>query len=138
MLVVGPLAYERGTATVLYRGERLQIDRRSFAVLIALLEAGGRPVSKYRLLETAWPGQIVHENSLAKAISRLRAALGEDGALIRSIYGEGYCLLPPDPVAAPLAATRGDAGRLASAPAFQARLIHWLAFLSGSVRALLR
>src|SRR3546814_9490981 len=45
-----------------------------------------------RLLEAGWPGRVVHENSLAKAIGRLRKALGADGEALETVHGYGYRL----------------------------------------------
>ena len=61
-------------------------------MLLALLRHAGEIVTKDELLEAGWPGRVVSENSLAKAISRLRQALGEDGDAIRVVHGYGYRL----------------------------------------------
>jgi DNA-binding response OmpR family regulator len=87
-------------------GRTTQLDRSSQAVLTLLLRHAGSPVGKERLLEAGWPATIVHENSLAKAIGRLRDALGEDGDLLKAVYGIGYkldagILARSDTVAAP-------------------------------------
>jgi DNA-binding response OmpR family regulator len=73
-------------------GRMTQLDRSSQAVLTLLLRHAAAPVSKERLLEAGWPATIVHENSLAKAIGRLRDALGDDGDLLKAVYGIGYKL----------------------------------------------
>ncbi|WP_162247654.1 winged helix-turn-helix domain-containing protein [Lysobacter sp. Root494] len=70
----------------------VDLDRSSYDVLLALLRHAGEVVTKDELLEAGWPGRVVSENSLAKAISRLRQALGEDGDLIRVVHGYGYRL----------------------------------------------
>jgi DNA-binding response OmpR family regulator len=84
-------------------GRTTELDRSCRAVLSLLLDNVGAPVSKERLLEAGWPQTIVHENSLAKAVGRLREALGEAGALLKAVYGIGYKLdaeiLAPAPAA---------------------------------------
>ncbi|MGL6290731.1 MAG: winged helix-turn-helix domain-containing protein [Silanimonas sp.] len=74
------------------RGRQLlALDRSSYEVLLALLLRAGQVLSKDDLLEAAWPGRVVSENSLAKAISRLRRELGDDaGAPLQSVHGYGY------------------------------------------------
>lgn len=70
----------------------IEIDRSSYDVLLALLRHAGEVVTKEELLEAGWPGRFVSENSLAKAISRLRLLLGADAASIRAVHGYGYRL----------------------------------------------
>ena len=73
-------------------GRTTVLDRSSRAIFLRLLESAGRPVSKTELLEAGWPDIIVHENSLAKAIGRIRTAMGEDSSLLKVVYGVGYQL----------------------------------------------
>ena len=84
-------------------GRTTELDRSCQAVLTLLLENAGAPVSKERLLEAGWPHTIVHENSLAKAVGRLREALGEAGESLKAVYGIGYkldaAILAPAPSA---------------------------------------
>jgi TolB-like protein/tetratricopeptide (TPR) repeat protein len=55
----------------------------------------GEVVLKAQLLEAGWPGRVVSENSLAKAIGRLRQALGDpDGEVLATVHGYGYRLVP--------------------------------------------
>lgn len=70
----------------------IELDRSGCAILSLLLQNAGTPVAKTRLLEVGWPATIVHENSLAKAIGRLREALGESAACLKAVYGVGYKL----------------------------------------------
>lgn len=95
-----------------------QLDRSAAAILHILWASAGQPVSKDILLEAGWPGRIIHENSLAKAISRIRGALAaQEGYVLRAVYGQGYKLecpapAPPPADAEPEARTRpeGSAG----------------------------
>ncbi len=75
-------------------GQPQALDRSSLQVLRHLLEHAGEVVTKDELLDAGWPGRVVAENSLAKAVSRLRAALGE-AAGIRAVHGYGYRLACP-------------------------------------------
>ena len=71
-------------------GRPIRIGGRAFAVLMALIEARGTPVGKDALMERVWPGRIVEENNLQAHVSALRAALGPNRDLIRTVSGRGY------------------------------------------------
>jgi DNA-binding response OmpR family regulator len=90
------VSFDAGQRTLVVKGERLLLDGRSALVLQALIDRFGEIVSKDALLEAAWPGRLVHENSLARAISRLRSALGGSGLAINAAYGFGYSLGPAE------------------------------------------
>jgi DNA-binding response OmpR family regulator len=72
--------------------QRTVLDKRSCSVFAALAERLGHCVSKEELLRAAWPNQLVHENTLAKAISKLRRAIRGSGLEIVAAYGVGYIL----------------------------------------------
>lgn len=91
----GHVLFDETGGKLAINGQAVEIDRNCAALLAALLRRAGEPLGKDELLEIGWPGRIVHENSLAKAISRLRQALGEDGARVEAVYGSGYRLTGP-------------------------------------------
>jgi TolB-like protein len=67
---------------------------KSFELLAVLLEHAGSPVTKETLLARVWSGASVEENSIAKAISEVRRALGErprSSRFVRTLSGQGYC-----------------------------------------------
>jgi len=78
--------------TVLLSGQSLDVDRAGFLILLTLARHAGETVSKETLLTAAWPDRIVSENTLAKAISRLRTLMGDERELIRVVHGYGYRL----------------------------------------------
>ena len=88
----GHVEYDEANGRLLVSGQAVELDRNCRALLSLLLREAGSEVDKERLLEAGWPNRIVHENSLAKAIGRLRQALGEDGDRLETIYGLGYRL----------------------------------------------
>jgi TolB-like protein/DNA-binding winged helix-turn-helix (wHTH) protein len=57
-------------------GAPVMLGRRGIALLEALLDADGRPVSKQELLAHAWPGVLVEEANLSVQIAALRKTLG--------------------------------------------------------------
>jgi predicted ATPase/DNA-binding winged helix-turn-helix (wHTH) protein len=71
-------------------GAPVKLGGRAFDILMALIEARGTVVSKDQLMATVWPDRVVEENNLQWQISSLRAALGPDRHLIRTIPGRGY------------------------------------------------
>lgn len=88
----GQVEFDATRGRLSVAGRRLTLDRPCAAILATLLREAGKDVDKDRLLEAGWPGRLVHENSLAKAIGRLRQALGEDGRALETVHGYGYRL----------------------------------------------
>ena len=86
------LEFDLKQRTLSVSGRKVLLDARSAVVFHTLAASAGELVSKDVLLATVWPGQIVNENSLAKCISRLRAALVGSGLVITAAYGFGYTL----------------------------------------------
>lgn len=97
-------------------GVVIPLDRACVEILVYLLGHAGEVVTKDELLETAWPNRVVGENSLNKAIGRIRAALQDQGhQFVRTVHGYGYrfagsvayleksaAIVPPEVAAAPL------------------------------------
>ncbi|MEL7739741.1 tetratricopeptide repeat protein [Citromicrobium bathyomarinum] len=88
----GESSFDAASGRLRVAGVDTPLDRTGSAILGRLIEDLGEPVGKDDLLAAGWPGRIVHENSLAKAIGRLRRALGDDAEAIVAVYGSGYCL----------------------------------------------
>ncbi len=79
-------------ALQLSRGaETLHLERKPLQLLRCLLERAGEVVSKTDLHQLVWPGRVLSESVLTKAMARLRQALGPDAAqIVRTIHGYGY------------------------------------------------
>jgi predicted ATPase/DNA-binding winged helix-turn-helix (wHTH) protein len=75
---------------LLAEGQPIKLGGRAFDVLMALIEARGAVVGKDALMARVWPDRIVEENSLQAQISALRAALGTERELIRTVARRGY------------------------------------------------
>src|ERR1700720_2786183 len=71
-------------------GKPIRLGGRAFDILMALIEARGAVVTKDALTKQVWSGRVVEENNLQSHISALRAALGPDRDLIRTVSGRGY------------------------------------------------
>ena len=94
-------------------------------VLVRLVESAGRVVSKDALVEDAWQGLAVTDNTIVQTVRRLRQTLGEqpDGrSYLETSVRQGYRFVAS--VERGLMAPSGDGGRAALAP--------YLAFADGS------
>jgi non-specific serine/threonine protein kinase len=68
----------------------IELGSRAFDVLLTLIEAEGKLVTKDELLSRVWPGTVVDEHNISVHISMIRRALGEDRNLIVTDSGRGY------------------------------------------------
>jgi predicted ATPase/DNA-binding winged helix-turn-helix (wHTH) protein len=75
---------------LLVDGQPAKLGGRAFDVLMALIEARGAVVTKNVLMAQVWPDRVVEENNLQIQVSVLRAVLGADRDLIRTVSGRGY------------------------------------------------
>jgi DNA-binding response OmpR family regulator len=99
----GGIIFDAGHGRVWRAGRTVELDRPTAAILRTLVAEADSDIDKDRLLEVGWPNRVVHENSLAKAISRLRHVLGNDGASLKTVHGYGYRLTAaPAPAEWPL------------------------------------
>src|SRR5260370_9834559 len=68
----GPFRLD-AAAGILFRGaEPVALGQRAIALLQILVEGGGNPISKDRLIEGAWPGLAIEESNLPVQIAALR------------------------------------------------------------------
>ena len=88
----GPFELDEAGRAVMCARQEVQLQPRVFDLLAYLLHNRGRVVSKDELLEAIWPGVIVTDNSLQRAISTLRAVLRKGGMdnAVRNLPGKGY------------------------------------------------
>ena len=100
--LLGPFRLD-GEAQILFRGaEPVVLGKRAVAVLYALVDQPGIPVSKDALIEAAWPGLAVGENNLAVQIASLRRVLGEAPGgerWIETLPRRGYRFVGPSRIA---------------------------------------
>jgi Tol biopolymer transport system component/DNA-binding winged helix-turn-helix (wHTH) protein len=74
-------------------GQPVQLTSKAFDLLIALIESGGREITKGELFERVWPNQMIEDANLTVTMSHLRKALGEKAGerrFIVTIPGRGY------------------------------------------------
>ncbi len=95
VLELGGLALNPATHEVFLNGVPVALSTREFALLHALLEHPGRPLSRARLEERLYGwGQEVESNAVEVHVHALRRKLGADW--IRTLRGVGY-MVPRQP-----------------------------------------
>src|SRR6476469_5625072 len=86
-------------AGILFRGaEPVALGQRAIALLQILVEGGGNPISKDRLIESAWPGLAIEESKLAVQIAALRRVFAEEpggDSWIKTLPRRGYRYVGP-------------------------------------------
>ncbi len=78
--------------------KEVHLEPRVMSVLVYLAENAGRVVGKDELLREVWQGTFVEEIAVARSVSDLRRALGDDTqhpTFIETIPKRGYRLLAP-------------------------------------------
>jgi DNA-binding winged helix-turn-helix (wHTH) protein len=84
--------------------ELVHLTPKAFELLLVLLSARPRAVSKEELQEQLWPETFVSDTNLKMLASTLRSALGDDArdpTWIRTVYGFGYAFPSADVVDLP-------------------------------------
>ncbi len=89
LLLHGDIAVDPAGRTVRRAGEQVDVSPREFAVLLVLLEARGRVLSRAQLEERLYSwGTAIESNAIEVHIHHLRRKLGS--ALIQTMRGVGY------------------------------------------------
>ncbi len=89
----GPFVLDENLYVLFRDGERIELRRQVFDLLLYLVENHGRLVTKSECLEHICAGRAVVENTLSQCIAKVRRALGETGQeqrMLRTEYGEGF------------------------------------------------
>jgi TolB-like protein/DNA-binding winged helix-turn-helix (wHTH) protein/Flp pilus assembly protein TadD len=69
---------------------------KSFEMLIYFITNAGRLLPKEELMQAAWPGVFVTDDSLVQCVKEIRRAVGDgEQALIKTIPGRGYIFALP-------------------------------------------
>ena len=90
----GDLRLDPATLTVHWKGRIVDLPRREFALLRALIEQPGRILTRDALQQALYGwDEDVASNSLEVHVHHLRRKLDPD--LIRTVRGVGYTLVPP-------------------------------------------
>lgn len=89
----GPFEYDTEQRLLFRAGETVQLVPKAIDTLHVLIERRGRVVEKAELMNLVWPDTVVEDVGLARNVSLLRKALGDEGAespYIETIPRRGY------------------------------------------------
>ncbi|MCL6640258.1 MAG: response regulator transcription factor [Candidatus Rokubacteria bacterium] len=96
-LRVGAVALDPARHAVTVDGVAVSLTPREFDLLHALMEAGGRVLSREHLLGRVWGyarAEEIESRTVDVHVRRLRAKLGSEGRRVTTIKGVGYRLEP--------------------------------------------
>lgn len=94
-VVFGPFVYDPGRKQLFREGEPVDLQPKTLETLHALAQRPGEVVEKGVLIKLVWPDTIVEDTGLARNISQLRKALGEEAGsetYIQTVPRRGYRL----------------------------------------------
>ncbi len=127
----GDCVLDGATLELRVGGQLVKLEPKPLDLLMFLLRHPGEVVTKDELQDGVWPGRVLSESVLTKAVAKLRQGLGdEQQAIIKTVHGYGYRLIAPvtleaaEPGAplAPLPLQPGDSPPLRPLWTLQARL----------------
>jgi DNA-binding winged helix-turn-helix (wHTH) protein len=75
---------------LVHNGTEVAIGGRAFDLLVILLLARGRLISKEEIVRHVWPSTTVDDCNLRFQMAVLRKALGQDRDVIKTVPGRGY------------------------------------------------
>ena len=91
--VFGEFEIDPANRLCLRGGKEVQLTNRVFDILLVFAENPGRLLEKDELIEKVWHGDAVEDGNLARNVSTLRRALGDDSKehkYIATVQGHGY------------------------------------------------
>lgn len=90
---VGTLRHDRDSGAIYHQGEIMELTPRELALMHALMARPGHAVSKEKLFELVFPGEIdVHYEAIEVVVYRLRKKLAATGTTLMTLRGLGYLL----------------------------------------------
>lgn len=84
-----------GDNTLMFRGQKIELTKNEYRILLALMESKGKVVSREKLMERLWESDsFVDENTLTVNVNRLRKKLDAAGLpnFIVTKFGVGYLI----------------------------------------------
>jgi two-component system alkaline phosphatase synthesis response regulator PhoP len=97
LLVLGPLEVDRTRHTVRWKEKAVRLTAKEFALLVALLEARGRVLSRQALLEDVWGYSYTEGTRTVDVhVRRLREKLPGLAARLVTVKSLGYRLARDD------------------------------------------
>src|SRR5262245_17004625 len=90
---VGALALDEARHAVAVRDSPVELTAKEFALLVALVRAGGRVLSREQLLDTVWGyanAAEIESRTVDVHVRRLREKLGSEARRLVTVKGVGY------------------------------------------------
>jgi two-component system response regulator TctD len=92
-VLAGSLRYEKESGAIYFRDQVLELTPRETALLQALMARPDHAVSKERLFELVFPGEVdVQYEAIEVVVYRLRKKLSHTGTTLMTLRGLGYLL----------------------------------------------
>jgi DNA-binding winged helix-turn-helix (wHTH) protein len=89
----GALTLDADSRQLLREGRAVRLSPKAFELLVALLDARPRALSKAELQERLWPDTFVAEANLSNLVAEIRDAIGDSARtprFVRTVHGFGY------------------------------------------------
>jgi DNA-binding winged helix-turn-helix (wHTH) protein len=89
----GDCVLDTDSRRVMREDQEVHLSPKGFALLSCLVDARPRALSKSELHEHIWPATFVSDDSLAKLVTEIRHAIGDearDARWLRTVHGFGY------------------------------------------------
>lgn len=130
------LVLDPGRRSVQRGTESLALPRKSFDMLLALVEAAPDALSSDELMDRVWQGAVVSQATVAKRVELLRQALDDDSQsprYVALVRGHGYRLVPDVQQSArePAPRSRWPTAAALSAIVAVALVVSWIASRPG-------
>lgn len=87
-----------GNRVLTREGTEIPLPAKAFDLLVVFVESAGRLLEKDELIARVWRDKFVEEGNLARHVSMLRKALGDDAAerrVLVTVQGRGYRFVAP-------------------------------------------
>ena len=84
-----------GDGSLTYQGEKIELTKNEYRILLGLMQSKGRTVSREKLMELLWESdEFVDDNTLTVNVGRLRKKLEAAGLrdFIATKHGVGYLI----------------------------------------------
>ena len=92
-IIAGTLRYEKESGAIYHEAEVMDLTPRELSLLQALMTRPGHAVSKEKLFELVFPGQVdVQYEAVEVVVYRLRKKLADTGVTLMTLRGLGYLL----------------------------------------------
>ncbi|MCP4045163.1 MAG: hypothetical protein GY732_04145 [Gammaproteobacteria bacterium] len=94
----GDFLIDMAQRELLHNEQPVFVQSRVFDLLTYLARHGDRVVDKIELREAVWPGMVITDAAMSRAIMKARSAVGDDAndsAIIKTIHGKGFRFVAP-------------------------------------------